>query len=143
MLAAISAAVVGSVLPILVRKSRHCHWTTVEFITTSFASFLLTPVCLGAWFAADHALYRRTINSLAGGWGGPDAWSYRPYGLHVLLFAATLGFVGLALQTYGYQNERSTRASLMSFIEVPFAYALQVFREHACSAELAVLSLQC
>jgi hypothetical protein len=30
------------------------------------------------------------------------------------------------LQTYGYQREQAARASMMTFLEVPFAYLLQV-----------------
>ena len=89
----------GSILPILVRKSRRCHWTTVEHVTTSLASFVFTPACLLAWFAyLDPAALTRTRVSLAGGWGQPDGWQPRPWGLPVLLGAATLGFVALALQ---------------------------------------------
>ena len=43
-----------------------------------------------------------------------------------LLLGATLtGFAGLALQTLGYQREEAARASVMTILEIPFAYLLQ------------------
>merc|ERR1711957_925509 len=32
---------------------------------------------------------------------------------------------GLGLQTYGYQRESAARASVMTFLEIPFSYVLQ------------------
>ncbi|KAL1510767.1 hypothetical protein AB1Y20_007053 [Prymnesium parvum] len=125
--AALAAATVGSILPVIVRKSRACHWTTVEHVTTSLASFAFTPACLALWFGAiDPTAFSRTRASLTAGWGATDAWQPRPWGLSVLLAAALIGFGALGLQTYGYQNERTTRASMMSFVEIPFAYLLQL-----------------
>ena len=46
----------------------------------------------------------------------------------VLIVCATFtGFLGLALQTLGYQLEQAARASVMTVLEIPFAYLLQYF----------------
>ena len=48
----------------------------------------------------------------------------------MILLTAVIGFVGLGLQTYGYQREKASRASVMNFIEIPFAYLLQDLMFH-------------
>ena len=45
--------------------------------------------------------------------------------------ATFTGFLGLALQTLGYQLEEAARASVMTVLEIPFAYVLQ----HYCFQE--------
>ena len=68
------------------------------------------------------------------------------YGKWLLLFGATFtGFVGLALQTLGYQLEEAARASVMTVLEIPFAYVLQhyCFREEITPLGLVGVSLIC
>ena len=50
--------------------------------------------------------------------------------------ASVVEFVGLGLQTWGFQREDAMRASLMGYLEVPFAYALQyaLFKQQPISA---------
>lgn len=45
--------------------------------------------------------------------------------LPIIALASLLEFAGLGLQTYGYQIEQAARASIMTFLEIPFSYLLQ------------------
>mmetsp|Transcript_35715 Transcript_35715/g.66141 ORF Transcript_35715/g.66141 Transcript_35715/m.66141 type:complete len:417 (-) Transcript_35715:251-1501(-) len=117
---ACGSAVVGGLLPVLVRKSKECHWATVTHVTDLCSGAIFTPVAL-------------TVITLRQEYGvGPDddapgIWVglQDPNKLLLLLLLSVLGFAGLGLQTYGYQRERAARASAMNFLEIPFSYGLQ------------------
>ena len=53
--------------------------------------------------------------------------------------------MGLALQTLGYQLEEAARASVMTVLEIPFAYMLQhyCFQEEITPLGLVGVSLIC
>lgn len=60
-----------------------------------------------------------------------------------LLGATVTGFVGLALQTLGYQRVQASKASLMTILEIPFAYVIQYafFHEEITSLGLVGVGL--
>jgi hypothetical protein len=41
------------------------------------------------------------------------------------MLLSVIGFTALGLQTYGYQREEASKASIMTFLEIPFAYVIQ------------------
>ena len=80
-------------------------------------------------------------------WYKPAAWAEASAGLGELLLvrncallvgATLVGFLGLSFQTRGYQLEQAARASVMTVLEIPFAYVLQYALFHE---ELSLLGL--
>jgi hypothetical protein len=112
-------------LPVAVRKSREVHWTTVEHLTAALTTFVFTPVAaFGVWLwhrvteGADYEDIASLLSANATLTGGQVA---------VICGAAAIEFVGLALQTIAYQKvKQAASASLVNYIEVPFAFWLQL-----------------
>jgi len=123
LLALCSAAMAG-ILPVTVRKSRDVHWTTVEHVTAAMTAFLFTPVAsvsIALWEAAEADGTASTAQT-------PLRWSELSW-THVGVIggAAMIEFLGLALQTIAYQKvKHAASASLVNYIEVPFAFFLQL-----------------
>lgn len=61
--------------------------------------------------------------------------------MYCILGATFTGFAGLALQTLGYQREEASRASVMTIIEIPFAYLLQAALFHEPVTPLGLLGV--
>jgi len=127
-LALCSAAMAG-ILPVTVRKSRDVHWTTVEHLTAMLTSFFFTPVaslCMVLWRNTDATVGRVSIVAATAPMGevlSNLTWSQ----MAVICLAAAIEFAGLALQTVAYQKVRhAASASLVNYIEVPFAFVLQL-----------------
>jgi hypothetical protein len=124
-LLALGSAAVAGFLPVAVRKSREVHWTTVEHLTAALTTFVFTPVAaFGVWLwhrftdGADHESIGSILSANATLTAGQMA---------VICGAAAIEFVGLALQTIAYQKvKRAASASLVNYIEVPFAFWLQL-----------------
>lgn len=108
--ALVSAALAG-MLPVAVRLSRECHWSVVEHVTALCSTFFLTPIALAIWYAYHDDLSAQDLDV-------GRAWP-------VIAAVGLIEFAGLGLQTYGYQIEHATRASIMTFLEIPFSYLLQ------------------
>lgn len=128
---ALSGAVVSGLLPVCVRASKLCHWTTVEHATSALSGFVFTPLALAFQYLAPTAVNTFQYPELS------------PGRIMLLLVAAMVGFAGLGLQTYGYQHEEASKASVMTFLEIPFAYLLQhfVFQQTVNGWGLAGVSL--
>lgn len=126
LLALCSAAMAG-VLPVTVRKSKDVHWTTVEHLTAALTAFFFTPVasvCVALWRATE-ASERMAVLSAAVPSTGLAELSLAQVG--VICLAAAIEFAGLALQTIAYQKVRhAASASLVNYVEVPFAFMLQL-----------------
>jgi len=110
LLALVDAAVAG-LMSVLVGLSRECHWTTAEHVNAFLSSFFLTPLALlitnyGRWGEAIPA----------------DFASHIPW----ICLVAALEFIALALQTFGFQRADVTRGSILTMIEVPWSFLLQV-----------------
>ena len=130
--AALCSAAIAGVLPVLTRKSREAHWATVELWSAATSTFVFTPLALLAWVNTDTDT--NTAAAAAAGGHHSRAGEVRAAVAGILqfrhLFAivaaiSLVGFAGLGLQTFGYQREEAARASMMTFLEVPFAYVLQ------------------
>eukprot|EP00729_Bicosta_minor_P007863 gene7863-28557_t len=139
MFSAFCSAVAAGLLPALTRKSKEVHWATVELWAASTSCLIFTPCSLVVWLHTQP-------NAFAGAGDSVDA-RYNDYSngysrvaelqttlaavlqfqdlFGIMLLLSLIGFTGLGLQTYGYQHEEAARASMMTFLEVPFAYVLQ------------------
>lgn len=129
-LSALASAVVAGLLPVCVRKSRMCLWTAVNHCSSALSALVFSPAAILAWL-----------------WYKPAAWAEASAGLGELLLvrncallvgATLVGFLGLSFQTRGYQLEQAARASVMTVLEIPFAYVLQYALFHE---ELSLLGL--
>lgn len=119
----------AGILPVTVRKSRDVHWTTVEHLTAMLTAFFFTPVaslCLTLWRSADGTVGHASQAAATAPVGvalSSLSWSQ----VAVICSAAAIEFAGLALQTVAYQKVRhAASASLVNYIEVPFAFVLQL-----------------
>jgi len=165
-LSAFTAAVVAGLLPICTRKSKACFWTAVNHSSSALSALVFTPLAIAVWVWVDADAPAAIAHSISELFGVPlNPASTPPAGFHpmspgdalhgpagfqlgkwLLLFGATFtGFVGLALQTLGYQLEEAARASVMTVLEIPFAYVLQhyCFQEEITPLGLVGVSLIC
>jgi len=117
------SAAVGGMLPVLVRKSKECHWATVEHATALYSTAIFTPAALGMMALTHDAADSDADESST----TDDLWEgiLDPRALLLLGLVALVGFAGLGLQTYGFQREAAAKASVMTFLEIPFSYVLQ------------------
>jgi drug/metabolite transporter (DMT)-like permease len=124
-LLALGSAAVAGLLPVAVRKSREVHWTTVEHLTAALTTFVFTPVAaLGVWLwhRVTKGVDYDSISSFL-----PANATLTGHQVTVICGAAAIEFVGLALQTVAYQRvKQAASASLVNYIEVPFAFWLQL-----------------
>merc|ERR1712216_516585 len=95
---ALCGAIVAGLSPSCVRLSVECHWSLVEHVTALSSMILLTPAGLLVWLLVLDAEV--------------DLPSTEAYVM--VLAVASVEFIGLGLQTYGYQKEEAARASLMT-----------------------------
>lgn len=111
---AMMAAITAGLLPVAVRKVRFLHWTTIEHVTSALG-VLLTPFAMAAWVCIDH----RAEEILEDAMISTAGW-------FTVVVACSVEFIGLAMQTIGYQQvKHAATASLINYIEVPFAFVLQ------------------
>lgn len=120
---ALLAVLAGAVLPLLVRKSKIAHWATVEHFASSHSAFLFTPSAL---------LVRYCI------YGSLEWSSICVQQVCIIVSSAFLNYLGLGLQTRGYQLETASKASIMTYIEIPFNYLNQALVFHDPVSKLAV-----
>jgi len=116
-----ASGICASLQNVLIRLGRECHWTAVENAAALSSAFIFTPLVLGGI-----VLVRGSINV-----GTPPEWLGTNGAFVFAISSGIIAFVGLALQTTGYQLVDAAMGSAMGFAEVPFAYLLQtiVFRE--------------
>ena len=121
-LSSLFSAVIAGLIPVCTRKSKECSWTAVNHTSSALAALVFTPAAFLIWFALDNTAVDQAVASLGTLDGSTDGGLVK----WPLLLGATLtGFAGLALQTLGYQREEAARASVMTILEIPFAYLLQ------------------
>lgn len=127
-LSAFLSAVVAGLLPVCTRKSKACFWTAVNHCSSALSALVFTPVAIGIWFFLDPDAYgavAESLHELVPPVVGGGATSFQPMKWVLLVAATVIGFAGLAMQTLGYQLEEAARASVMTVLEIPFAYLLQ------------------
>jgi drug/metabolite transporter (DMT)-like permease len=106
-----ASLLVCSLCPIVTRKTKDCSWIEVEFVNAAFAAVFLNPLLLGSQYAAFGIL--------------PEIPSTAPKEAVLIILAAMGSFLGIAMETKGYQLAEAGKASMFRYIEVPFAYVLQ------------------
>jgi len=123
----IAAFFIGSVAPLTRQKeAKKVNWVYVEFTTHTLSSTLLCPV----WFFVAYYNFPRGYGNLV----PSDLETYSITGREVLfiILISLCGFCGLCCNTRGYQLGEASKTSLISYLEVPFSYVLQivVFGDH-------------
>ena len=142
---ALFAAVVAGLLPVCTRLSKDCSWTAVNHVSSALSALVFTPLAIAIWSYVDSS----ATEQLSSGWEQmitpvDDEPLVAGLGkLSCVLGATFTGFAGLALQTLGYQREEAAKASIMTILEIPFAYLLQHALFHDELNALAMLGVCC
>lgn len=103
---------INSVIPIVTRQTRACSWIEVEHVCSFSASWLLNPLLLSGQYNFYGTLPKLPKTAIREG---------------ALIILAALGaFVAVALETRGYQLAEPGKAAMFRYVEVPFAYVLQL-----------------
>lgn len=104
-----------AIVPIVTRKAKDCSWIEVEHVSACLASAVLTPALLIA---------QRFLGSAVTSEGAVSITA-SPGEVAMIVVAAGGSFVGIAMETKGYQMAEVGKASMFRYVEVPFAYILQ------------------
>lgn len=109
----VAAMIVAAIMPVVTNQAKDASWIEVELITNALAVLVLNPFVLCAQqFATGEA-----------SWGLPalGAWE-----VGLIALAALGSSAGFAMQTRGYQIADPGKASMYNYLEIPFAYILQI-----------------
>lgn len=106
------ALAVGCICPIVTRQTRECSWIEVEHVSAALAAAVLCPAMLlvQSWLSGVFPHI-------------PTASRQETF---LIVLAALGSFVGIAMETKGYQLAEVGKASMFRYVEVPFAYFLQL-----------------
>jgi len=106
------ALAVGAFCPVVTRQTRDCSWIEVEHVSALLASLVLCPFLLlvNSWLSGNFPEMPTASRSEA----------------FLITLAAIGSFVGIAMETKGYQLAEVGKASMFRYVEVPFAYFLQL-----------------
>jgi len=110
---AFASLILCCLAPIVTRKTKGCSWIEVEHTNAVFAAVVLNPLAFGAQYFMYGTLSHIPHTSVTQ--------------VSLILLAAAGCFVGLAMETKGYQLAEAGRASMFRNAEVPFGYVLQHF----------------
>jgi len=105
------ALVFCSLAPVVTRETRACSWIEVEHVGAATACLVMDPALLGAKYAVTGKV--------------PSMPSAAPLEILLIMLAAGGSFVGIAMETKGYQLAEPGKASMFRYVEIPFAYLLQ------------------
>lgn len=133
---AAACGVAAGLLPILSRLLAGVHWTTVQHTSDFLSTTILTPLSLAVFAVVNGPAFSASGDSLFCVLGAvtytcePSSYDGeprpRPYALVALVCNAFVLFLGLSLQTYGYQHvTHAQRASMTTYLEIPTAFLLQ------------------
>lgn len=109
----IGALLVGAVTPIVTRQTKEASWIEVEHVTSFAAVFVLNPLSI-------------CVQQAAKGEFVLDLPDIDAYGVGLVVLAAMGSFLGVAMQTRGYQLAEPGKAGMYNYLEIPFGYVLQV-----------------
>eukprot|EP00928_Gymnodinium_smaydae_P033289 TRINITY_DN23884_c0_g1_i2.p1 TRINITY_DN23884_c0_g1~~TRINITY_DN23884_c0_g1_i2.p1 ORF type:complete len:304 (+),score=40.73 TRINITY_DN23884_c0_g1_i2:63-974(+) len=107
------ALCLASLVPIITRKAKDCSWIEVEHVSACLASTLLDPSLVLVQYLFCGQL--------------PPVPPAAPKEAFLIIIAAMGAFVGIAMETKGYQLAEPGKATMCRYVEVPFAYVLQKF----------------
>jgi len=105
------ALAVCCIVPVVTRKTKDCSWIEVEHVSACLASACLDPVLMLGQYAVDGT--------------APVLPSTGPREVLLIILAAMGSFLGIAMETKGYQLAEPGKATMFRYVEVPFAYVLQ------------------
>merc|ERR1712139_492127 len=111
------------------KKAQDCSWIEVEHTSAVFAAVVLNPLA----FAAQYFMYGTV----------PQIPHASPMQVSLILLAAAGCFVGIAMETKGYQLADPGRASMFRNAEVPLGYVLQQFGTSSPLSIKALLGSVC
>ena len=112
---------------------KDCHWTTIVHWEYAAALFVFSPLALALFFFSDASGFASSsadvgciLASRTECHAAPD-FHVRSFALSLWLISCIVQYAGKTAQTRGYQvAEHTQRANLASYIEIPFAFLLQV-----------------
>lgn len=107
-----AALLLCSFAPIVTRWTRDCSWIEVEHVNALLACVVFNPTCLYTQFLMEGVKPQ---------WGD----GLVPQEAVLILLASLGSFIGIAMETKGYQIADPGKASMYRYVEVPFAYVLQ------------------
>jgi len=119
------ALVLCSVVPIVTKKCKSCSWIEVEHVSACLACTTLDPSLMGITYVTTGYV--------------PQLPAAAVLEVGLILLAACGSFVGIAMETKGYQLAEVGKATMFRYVEVPFAYVLQHFGTSTEVKPLAVL----
>lgn len=109
-----AATLVSSSMYIVTNQTKEASWIEVEHVTNFLAVFILNPLlfCAQQFAKGEHVLALPAV----------DFWE-----VGLIVLAALGSFVGVAMQTRGYQMADPGKAAMFTYAEIPFGYLLQHF----------------
>jgi len=114
----IAAMIVSAILPVATKQTKAASWIEVEHVTSFLAVFVMNPIIHCAKLAM-----RESASGVGFVLVLPDV-GIAEVGL--VMLAGIGSFVGVAMQTQGYQIADPGKASMFCYLEIPFAYFLQL-----------------
>jgi drug/metabolite transporter (DMT)-like permease len=100
-----------SLAPLVTRRTRACSWIEVEHVGAFLACAVLDPALMCVQFLVQGVV--------------PAMQTTGKFEVVLILLAALGSFVGIAMETKGYQMAEPGKAAMFRYVEVPFAYLLQ------------------
>lgn len=117
----VAAMACSSLMPILTRQTREASWIEMEHVTNFLAVFVFNPLvfCIQQFVTGESLLAMPPI----------EVWE-----VGLIVLAASGSFAGVAMQTRGYQMAEPGKAGMFAYLEIPFAYVLQlIFTQNSIS----------
>jgi len=110
---AIVAMLFSAILPVATKQTKDASWIEVEHVTSFLAVFVMIPLmhCAKLAMGGNPVLVLPEISNTEVG---------------LVILAGIGSFVGVAMQTQGYQMADPGKASMFCYLEIPFAYFLQL-----------------
>lgn len=122
----VGAMIVSSLTPVVTRQTKEASWIEMEHVTSFLAVFVLNPII----FCVKHiATGAPVIPSTHVG-----AWE-----VCLVVLAALGSFAGVAMQTRGYQMADPGKAGMFNYLEIPFAYVLQLLDTHSAVSTNSII----
>lgn len=109
----IAAMIVSALIPLVTYSTKEASWIEVEHVTNFLAVFVLNP----SVFVVQQFVTHEAVVALP----PIDIWE-----VGLIVTAALGSFLGVAMQTRGYQMADPGKAGMFTYLEIPFAYLIQI-----------------
>jgi len=107
------AMLIAGTIPVVTRHTREANWIEVEHVTNCLSAFIFSPIFM-------------TCQFLANGEAAVVVPSLGAQDMFLIVLVALGTFAGVAMQTQGYQMAEPGKAVMFTYLEIPFAYLLQM-----------------